>query len=101
LKSPKSVRAAIHYVVNNWRKHGEDRTALLRDFPIDPFSSAISFPGWRELADRARGCGGRRRRTSGCACSARRRGCSPTAGSAPERSASTAFPVRLPRRCDE
>ena len=53
MKSPKSVRAAIHYVVNNWRKHGEDRTALLRDFPIDPFSSAISFPGWRELADRA------------------------------------------------
>ena len=53
LNSPKSARAAICYVVNNWRKHGEHRTALLRDYAIDPFSSAISFSGFRELADRA------------------------------------------------
>jgi hypothetical protein len=53
LNSPKSVRNAIRYVVNNWRKHQEDRAALLREFPIDPFSSGISFTGWRELARRA------------------------------------------------
>ncbi|HTR51893.1 MAG TPA: transposase [Kofleriaceae bacterium] len=53
LNSPRSVRAAICYVVNNWRKHGEDRTALLRHYEIDPFSSGISFTGWRELEGRA------------------------------------------------
>jgi REP element-mobilizing transposase RayT len=39
LKSPTSVRNAIRYVVNNWRKHQEHRAALLSEFPIDPFSS--------------------------------------------------------------
>ena len=53
LNSPRSARAAICYVVNNWRKHGEDRTELLRDYDIDPFSSGISFTGWRELQGRA------------------------------------------------
>ncbi|HTR54011.1 MAG TPA: hypothetical protein VMJ10_25125, partial [Kofleriaceae bacterium] len=37
----------------NWRKHGEDRTALLRHYEIDPFSSGITFTGWRELEGRA------------------------------------------------
>jgi REP element-mobilizing transposase RayT len=52
LKTPTEARRAICYVVNNWRKHGEDRAPLLRDFPVDPFSSAISFTGWRELENR-------------------------------------------------
>ncbi|HEY1557458.1 MAG TPA: transposase [Kofleriaceae bacterium] len=53
LKTPTETRRAICYVVNNWRKHGDDRAPLLRAFPVDPFSSAISFTGWRELETRA------------------------------------------------
>jgi len=53
LNSPNSTRYAICYVLNNWLKHGEDAAPLLRDFEIDPFSSAISFTGWRELANRS------------------------------------------------
>ena len=52
LKTPREARHAICYVVNNWRKHGEHRAPELRDFPIDPFSSASSFTGWRELEGR-------------------------------------------------
>lgn len=54
LKTPTETRRAICYVVNNWRKHREDRAPLLREFPVDPFSSGISFTGWRELAHRSR-----------------------------------------------
>ena len=50
LKSPRETRAAIGYVLNNWLKHREHEAPLLRDFAIDPFSSAVSFTGWRELA---------------------------------------------------
>jgi REP element-mobilizing transposase RayT len=46
LKSPRSVRHALSYVLNNWRRHGEDRG---RRWKVDPFSSGIAFPGWKEL----------------------------------------------------
>ena len=46
LKSPKSVRHALAYALNNWRHHGYDRDHPWR---IDPFSSAITFAGWKEL----------------------------------------------------
>ena len=46
LKSPKSVRHAMAYVLNNWRHHGYDRNHPWR---IDPFSSGITFAGWKEL----------------------------------------------------
>ena len=51
LNSPKSVRNAIRYVVNNWRKHGEDKKRFARGWLVDPFSSAIRFTGWLELED--------------------------------------------------
>ena len=51
LNSPKSVRNAIRYVVNNWRKHREDRRPFARGWLVDPFSSGIRFSGWRELED--------------------------------------------------
>jgi REP element-mobilizing transposase RayT len=50
LNSPKSVKRAISYVLNNWRRHREDRSGRARSWLVDPFSSAISFPGWLELA---------------------------------------------------
>ncbi len=42
----RQARHAWSYVLNNWRKHGEDRVPELRAFAIDPFSSASSFEGW-------------------------------------------------------
>jgi REP element-mobilizing transposase RayT len=49
LTSPRAVRHALAYVLNNWRKHGEDRSGLPRDWKVDPFSSGVGFSGWREL----------------------------------------------------
>ena len=37
------------FVMNNWRKHGEDRLALSRTWLVDPFSTGILFPDWQEL----------------------------------------------------
>ncbi|MGN6105606.1 MAG: transposase [Kofleriaceae bacterium] len=49
LTSPRAVRHCLAYVLNNWRRHREDRAPHTRTWQIDPFSSAISFPSWREL----------------------------------------------------
>jgi hypothetical protein len=43
LKTPREVRNALVYVLNNARKHGA------RDADLDPYSSARWFDGWREL----------------------------------------------------
>ena len=45
LRSPRQVRHALAYVLNNWRRHGEDRD---RDWSIDLFSSGVHFDGWKE-----------------------------------------------------
>jgi putative transposase len=47
------ARHAISYVLSNWRKHGEDRDGLPSTWLVDPFSSGISFPNWKELQDQA------------------------------------------------
>ena len=47
LQTPSEVRRAVSYVLLNWRKHHEDRRVSWR---LDPYSTAISFPHWRELA---------------------------------------------------
>ncbi len=49
LRSPTQTRNALAYVLNNWRKHREDRGHPTRK--IDPYSSGINFGGSRELAD--------------------------------------------------
>jgi REP element-mobilizing transposase RayT len=49
LTSPRAVRHALAYVLNNWRKHGEDRAGVARTWKADPFSSGPVFPGWKEL----------------------------------------------------
>jgi REP element-mobilizing transposase RayT len=43
LTTPRRVRAALQYVLGNWRKHGEDRGDHHR---IDPMSSAAALPDW-------------------------------------------------------
>ena len=48
--SPLQARRELAYVLNNWRKHGEDRTAFARTWAVDPFSTGWGFLGWREHA---------------------------------------------------
>lgn len=50
ITSPTQARHVLSYVLNNWRKHGEDRHEP-RPQLVDPFSSGWSFGGWKELAD--------------------------------------------------
>ena len=49
LKSRKQVRNCLSYVLNNWRHHDEDRQ---RAWQLDPYSSAVTFEGWKERAAR-------------------------------------------------
>jgi REP element-mobilizing transposase RayT len=50
LNTPRQVRNALAYVINNWRRHGVDRDALfsLYDGRLDPYASGMSFAGWRD-----------------------------------------------------
>ena len=49
ITTPKQARAVLSYVLNNWRRHHEDeRTHAARRAPVDPYSSASSFDGWRD-----------------------------------------------------
>lgn len=41
LRTPREVRAALAYVLNNWRRHGERGR-----WQTDPYSSADVFDGW-------------------------------------------------------
>ena len=45
LSSPRQVRHGLCYVLNNWRRHREDRGSSTR---VDPFSTGIHFPDWAE-----------------------------------------------------
>jgi putative transposase len=46
--SPRQARAAIAYVINNWRRHREDLSGpRQRRTPVDPYSSGPRFGGWR------------------------------------------------------
>lgn len=49
LTTPRQVRNTIAYVLQNWKHHGEHRKPMQRPWKIDPYSSAISFDGWKEL----------------------------------------------------
>ena len=51
ITSPLQARRELAYVLNNWRKHGEDRAGRARTWQVDPFSTAAGFMGWRERAD--------------------------------------------------
>jgi REP element-mobilizing transposase RayT len=48
LDSPRRARNALAYVLNNWRRHREDRTYATRSWQVDPYSTAAAFFGWRE-----------------------------------------------------
>ena len=35
-------------LLNNWRKHKQHRASFAREWRVDPFSTAVSFDGWRD-----------------------------------------------------
>lgn len=51
LTSPRAVRHCVSYVLNNWRRHGEDRAKFAAGWQIDPYSTGLYFPDWSELGD--------------------------------------------------
>src|SRR6266480_7697640 len=51
ITAPTQCRNSIRYVLNNFRRHGDDRHGIASTWVVDPFSSAVNFGGWRELAD--------------------------------------------------
>ncbi|HMG20986.1 MAG TPA: transposase [Kofleriaceae bacterium] len=51
ITSPTQARHALSYIMNNWRRHEEDRKAPMSGWTIDWFSSAVMFPGWAEYGD--------------------------------------------------
>jgi putative transposase len=48
IDSPRQARHALSYVINNWRKHGEDRGEVTRRWEVDWYSSGAVFSGWKE-----------------------------------------------------
>ena len=54
IRSPRQARSCLAYVLNNWRRHCEDERSLeARHCPVDPYSSAPSFPGWNQALNLA------------------------------------------------
>jgi putative transposase len=53
ITSPTQARHSLSYILNNWRKHREDRGQIASSWLVDPFSSGISFPDWVELEGQA------------------------------------------------
>ena len=51
ITTPTRARNALCYIMSNWRHHGEDRDGLPSTWLVDPFSSGILFPDWKELED--------------------------------------------------
>ena len=51
ITSPTQARHSLNYLLNNFRKHEEDRAAPMCTWKIDWFSSAAMFPDWAEYGD--------------------------------------------------
>ena len=49
IKSPTQMRRVLSYVLCNWHKHGDDRSAP-RGWLVDPYSTGSLFHGWKECA---------------------------------------------------
>ena len=50
LRTPREVRHALLYVLNNARKHGAQRGVSYEPTWLDPYSSARRFEGWSRPA---------------------------------------------------
>ena len=53
ITNPRQARGVLAYVLNNWRRHGENKAKVARGWAIDPFSTAPSFDGFKDLDARA------------------------------------------------
>ncbi|MEO6777451.1 MAG: transposase [Kofleriaceae bacterium] len=54
LGSVRQVRNTLSYVLNNWRRHRDDRGAYsLFEGRLDPYASGLAFRGWREAIPEA------------------------------------------------
>jgi REP element-mobilizing transposase RayT len=53
ITTPTRARHAISYVLSNWRHHREDQQGQASTWLVDPFSTGILFPDWKELQDKA------------------------------------------------
>jgi REP element-mobilizing transposase RayT len=51
ITTPKQARHALAYVLNNWRKHREDRWEFAAGWNVDPYSTGSHFDGWKERED--------------------------------------------------
>ena len=51
IETPRQARHALSYVLNNWRKHREDRAPFANGWAVDPYSTGWHFMGWRERVD--------------------------------------------------
>ena len=51
MTNPRAVRHTVSYVLNNWRRHGEDLARFAAQWQVDPYSSGLYFPHWAELED--------------------------------------------------
>jgi REP element-mobilizing transposase RayT len=49
--TPTHARHTLAYVLNDWRRHKEDRAPGTRTWSLDKYSSAISFTGWAERSE--------------------------------------------------
>jgi hypothetical protein len=47
ITTPRQARRALAYVLNNWRKHREDRVRVAQTWNVDPFSTGALFDGWK------------------------------------------------------
>lgn len=54
LRTPREVRNALAYVLNNARRHAAQRGVKLAASFIDACSSALSFDGWLDLPEGAK-----------------------------------------------
>ena len=53
ITSPRQMRNALAYVLNNWRRHREDVTTVgAQNELVDPYSTGWAFDGWRDLDER-------------------------------------------------
>jgi REP element-mobilizing transposase RayT len=46
--TPTHARHTLSYVLNNWRRHEEDRNPVGEHWLVDRYSSAVAFDGWTE-----------------------------------------------------
>ena len=49
IRTPRQARAALSYVLNNWRHHDAHTSRETQSWPVDPYSTAPSFRGFSDF----------------------------------------------------